>query len=356
MSTGKVKVAVAGCGAIAHVMHLPGLKAMEELGKVEIVGICDVIEDSAKRAAQAFGISPYFTDLDEMIARADFDLLVNLTRIPEHFTISLVGLRAGKHVYTQKPMAVTVEEATTLIDEARKFGLKLGCAPEHPVRPMMRKMKALIGEGAIGKVTFARVQSSHGGPEKHDVPRDSTWYYKPGSSPILDLGVHGLSMITGILGPVKRLACFSGRSLPVRHFTAGPYIGKRIDVEIDDNSLLMLDFGDARFAFLDASYCVDASKGPRLEIHGSEGTLSVVGPPRDATLHLYQSKTKEWTEVEVPEPPPVRDLGVLHMVDCLLDEKPLELTGERGRHLLEIMAKAPRAAREGRTLELETTL
>lgn len=210
-------------------------------------------------------------------------------------------------------------------------------------------------EGAIGRVAFARVQSSHGGPEKHDVPRDSTWYYKPGSSPIFDLGVHGLSQITSILGPAQRLACFSGRTLPVRYITAGPYAGKRIDVEIDDNSLLMLDFGNATFAFLDATYCVEASRGPRLEIHGSEGTISLEGWASQPGLYLYEPARQAWREVGVPPAPPVRDLGIWHMVGCLREGTPLRLTAEHGRHLVEIMTSAPVAAAAGSTVELQTT-
>jgi len=231
----------------------------------------------------------------------------------------------------------------------------LGCAPEHPVRPLIRKIKSLIAEGAIGKVSFARISSSHDGPERHNVPRDSTWYYKPGSSPILDLGVHGLSQITSVLGPVKRLACFSGRSMPVRTITAGPYMGKRIEVEIDDTSLLTLDFGNSVFAYLDATYCVLASWGPYAEIYGSEGTISVMRRGDGVPLHLYRLDGRGWVEPEVEPPPPVRDLGVLHMVECLLKGKELMLTAEHGRHLVEVMTKAPLAAEEGQTVALSTT-
>ena len=351
----KIKVALVGCGAIARIMHLPGLVSMAELGKVEIVAVCDAIEEAVQTVGDRFEIAKRYTDLDAMLDGEDFELLVNTTPIPRHFEITLSGLRAGRHVYTQKPMSLTVDEATVLIDEARRRGLKLGCAPEHPVRPVVQRIKALIDDGAIGKPTFARVQSSHDGPEKHDVPRDSTWFYKPGSSPILDLGVHGLSMITHVLGPVRKLSCFSGRSRPVRVTTAGPFKGKQIDVEIDDNSLLTLDFGDAVFAFLDSTYCVPAALGPRLEIYGSDGTISLTGVGAESSLQLYRSATGEWKTVEVPAAPPVRDLGTLHVVDCLREGTNLVLTGERGRHLVDVMTRAPEAAAEGRTLELTTT-
>ena len=352
----KVRIALVGCGTIAHAMHLPGIKTMREMGKVELVAVCDMIEERAKAASEEFNVPQYYTDLQQMLTEASFDLLVDTTPIPAHFEVNLAGLQAGKHVYTQKAMTTTVEEATTLIEEARRRGVKLGCAPPHTVRPLIRKIKELVNEGAIGKVAFAKVRSSHDGPEKHNVARDSTWYYQPGSTPILDMGVHGLNQITSVLGPVKRIACFSGRNIPTREILLGPFKGKTIEVNIDDNTLLLLDFGDARFGFLDATYCVMASMGPRMEIYGSEGTIAVSGLRGEGSpLHLYRLETMEWSQPEVPSSPPVRDLGVLHMVDCLLEDKPLELTGEHGRHLVEIMAKAPQAAKEGRTIELETT-
>lgn len=356
----KIKIAVVGTGAIANGMHLPGIKTMEEMGLVELVAICDIFEEKAKATAERFGAPRYFADLAAMLVEADFDLLVNTTVIPSHFEVTLAALEAGKHVYTQKPMATTLSEASQLIAAAENQGVRLGVAPEHRIRPHVRKMTEMIAQGDIGKVSFARVQTSHHGPEKHNVARDHTWFYKPGSDPIMDLGVHGLSMITSMLGPVKRLSAFSGRSLPVRHIVHGPLAGKRIDVEIDDNTLLMLDFGDARFAFLDATYCVPQSMGPRLEIHGSEGTLAVTyvkhpGKPLEATLHRYFVAENEWRLVDVEDPPPLLDLGTLHMVESMQAGRPHLLTAEHGRHMVEIITMAPVAAREGCTLEMTTS-
>ena len=353
-----VRIGLVGCGTIAGIMHLPGIAQMREMGKAELVAVCDAVPEKAKAAAEQYRAAAHFGAVEEMLDGADFDLLVNNTPIPSHFAVTLAALKGGRHVYTQKPMATTVEEATILIEEAARRGLRLGVAPEHPVRPSVRKIRQLIDEGAIGKVTFARVKSSHDGPERHEVPRDSTWFYKPGSSPILDMGVHGLSRITAMLGPIRRLSCMSGRSRDVRMTTAGPFKGKRIDVEIDDNSLLMLDFGEARFCFLDATYCVAATQGPRAEIHGSEGTIAEVpvpDHPAQSRLELYRTEQDGWSEVPVDPAPPCRDLGVLHMVEALRESTPLLLTGEHGRHLVEVMAKAPEAARAGRTVPIETT-
>src|SRR5450756_2528185 len=181
----KVRVGLAGLGTIANVMHLPGLKSMEEMGKVELTAGCDINEPMARGTGAKFGIKTIYISLDSMLANEEFDLLINLTRIPDHYGVTMTALNAGKHVYTQKPMATSVEEATRLVDEAKRLSLVLASAPEHPVRPVLAKARAMIAAGELGKVAFAKVRSSHFGPETHDVPRDSTWPYKAGSSPIL---------------------------------------------------------------------------------------------------------------------------------------------------------------------------
>lgn len=350
-----IRVAIAGCGTIANIMHLPGLATLVEQGKVALVAACDPVEAAVRTTAERFAIPATFTDLDRLLAAVDFDLLVNATRIPDHYAVSLAALQAGRHVYTQKPMSTSVAEATNLIEEARRRGLHLASAPEHPVRQVVQTVRRLIAEGQIGRVTFAIVRSSHDGPEKHNVPRDSTWFYQPGSSPLLDIGVHGLSQITAILGPVKRLTGLAGRTAAMRAHTAGPYTGKPIQVNIDDSTLLLLDFGDATFSFLDATYGVMSSRGPVAEIYGSEGTLSLSRQGGELRLECYRLASDEWSAVELPAESSNRCLGTAHLVESLLTGSEMILTGERGRHLVEIMAVAPEAIAAGQTVELATT-
>jgi predicted dehydrogenase len=162
-------------------------------------------------------------------------------------------------------------------------------------------------------------------------------------------------MITAMLGPVKRISSMSGRTRDVRYHTAGAFKGKRIDVEIDDNSLLMLDFGDATFGIVDATFCVAASKAPEIEVYGSEGTLATEREGLTQTLSMFVPGKRDWVDVNVPPAPPVRDLGVFHLVSHLLEGTELVLTAERGRHLVEIMAKAVEASETGRTLDIATS-
>ena len=219
----------------------------------EVVAVCDVRQDvGPAEQAQRFGIASVFTDFEQMLADAPFDALINTASIPAHFPLNLQALQAGKHVYSQKPFATTVEEATTLIDEAARRGLKMSVSPIHMLRPEVQEMRRLVQGGALGKVSLVRCRSSHGGPEYFQYrDADPTWFFQEGGGPLLDMGVHGLHQVTGILGPARSVTCLSGVSETVRIVRSGAFDGKEIRPEVDDNTLIMLDFGEATFAVID---------------------------------------------------------------------------------------------------------
>lgn len=353
----KVKVGLVGCGVIANSAYLPGIAGTP---KADLVAVCDIIEDRAEAAAEQYDVPQVYFDLDQMLERSDLEFLVNTTHIQAHYGVNLKALQAGKHVYSEKSMTNTVEEATILIEEARKRNLKLGAAAATMLGSGNQKIKQLIQEGVIGKVAFAKARHSHEGAAYFPYwATDPTWFYKPGGGPMLDLGVYALHSLTGLLGPAKRVTCMAGISDPVRYVRGGPFKGKRIDVETEDNILVMLDFGDATFAFVDGTFCVRAATGPRLEIYGSKGTITVPGDRGGPPYRLYREDLelgiRGWTEPD----PSQRDnwfTGAIgHMIDCILEDKKPIVNAEHARHVIEVMTKAMEASKQGRTLELETT-
>jgi len=356
----KIKVAVVGCGMIADRAYLPGIAQME---KADLVAVCDIVEERAKRQQARFDVPRPYASLDAMLAGEEFDLLVNLTDIPSHYALNLIALQAGKHVYSEKTFGQTVEQATELIETAKAKGVKLGAAAATMLSPINLKAKSLIEDGAIGKVAFAKVLSSHGGPAYFPTwPVDPTWFYKQGSGPILDMGVYGLHTITGILGPAKRVTAVSGISDSVRYVRGGPFKGKRIDVEEDDLTVIVLDFGQATFAVVDASYCIRASRFPSLEIYGADGTITAdpmdwigVGHPLSLWRDEVELGIRGWTEVEVQGTAWELPMGVAHLIDCILEDKDPITSGEHARHVLEIMNTCIKAARTGEAQKLTTT-
>ncbi|HZQ99861.1 MAG TPA: Gfo/Idh/MocA family oxidoreductase [Chloroflexota bacterium] len=367
-----MKLGVLGAGVIAFspVGYFAGLKRMGEQAVLEAV--CDPIEAHGQRAKQEYGFKAVYSRLDDMLERADVEAVINLTPIPVHGKTSLEILDSGRHLVVEKPIATTMEEADQIIDLARERRLTVVVAPPNMLQPNRQEAQRIVQEGAIGKVAFARVRSSHGGPAAGNWPLDPTWFYQEGSGPLFDMGVYGIHDITGILGPAKRVVAFSGITEPVRYVRGGPFKGKRIDVTADDNTLLMLDFGGATFAVVDGTFNVNAAKAPQVEIFGRAGTINLNNDrdvqnlglnhievfkldavpgldgwitPRERSFDTRWQRQRELR----------RAVLVDHLIECVREGKKPVLSAEHARHALEIMLKAIESARTGRAIELRTT-
>jgi predicted dehydrogenase len=366
-----LKIGVLGAGniAMASVGYLPNLRLMSE--KAELVAIADNVFERAQAAQREHAIPQAYGSLEEMLEKADIEAVVNITSIPYHASTTLKILQAGKHCVCEKPLATTLEEADELVETANENNLTLVCAPVMAILPTHLEIRRLLGEGAIGRVAFARVRSSHGGPASWAFPTDPSWFYQEGSGPLFDMGVYGIHDITGLLGPARRVTAFSGITDPVRTVAAGPFAGKTIEVTADDNTLVMLDFGQSCYAVIDGTYNVNAAKSPRMEIFGRAGTISVndypsvqAGAPRFEVFRVDALPgTGGWITpnlaglnwAEERHSTLQRAFLVDYFVDCVRNQQRPVLSAEHARHALEIMLKAIESARTGRTIDLVTS-
>ena len=357
----KVKVGLIGCGVVAFEHYLPWIARMP---KADFVAVCDQVEERARSAAARHKVPQWYTDLDEMLAKSGVELVVNTTHIQQHDRVNLAVLRAGKHLYSEKPLATSVEGATAMIEEAKARSLKLGAAAATMLSPVNRRIAELLRSGAIGKPCFTVARHSHSGVERildFEWYTDPSWFYKKGAGPILDMGVYGLHTMTGLYGPARAVTAVAGRSLPQRIVRTGPYKGKVIDVEVPDMVLITLDFGDSVLGFLDCGWCVRAAKGPSMQIFGTDGVIAVNERGSAHPLSIWRDDERHglygWMDIDLPGRPQWGlPMGVEHLIECILDPRlPIITTGEHARHVIEIMTKAPLAAEQGRTIPLETT-
>ncbi len=364
-----LRVGVLGCGMIALGTqgYAPGMKTIPE--KVEFVAACDTAEERLDVAEREFQARERYYRLEDMLEKSDIDVVLNLTPIPLHGATTIKILQAGKHVVTEKPLATTMEDADTIVNLAAKQDKHVIVAPPNMLQPTRQLAKQLVEDGAIGQVAFARVRGSHGGPAAGNWPLDPTWFYQEGSGPLFDMGVYGIHDITGILGPAKRVVAFSGITEPVRTVRGGPFKGKKIDVTADDNTLLMLDFGNSTFAVVDGTFNVNAAKSPAVEIFGRSGTLNLNDRHEGAALpplELFKLDAVPGVDgwitpragammAEQERQRSLKRAVVLdHLVDCLWEQKKPILSVEHGRHALEIMLKAIESARTGKAVDLVT--
>ncbi len=381
--TRAIRAGLIGCGSLSLIGILPQLAEPDAKERIELVAVCDVNEDRARETAARFGVPDAYADYRDLIARDDVELVLVITPIEYHYPIAMDALRAGKHVYVQKTMATTYAEAREMVETARERGLTLVAAPGQMLAPAMQAMKTLATSGALGDVYWAWGNT---GGWYHDEPTrrgegalgavDPTWYYRAAGGPLRDVTVYVLHSLTGILGPAKRVTAMSGIRAPVRHWR-----DKEIPVEVDDNSLLLLDFGNATYAMAGGQ----ASRtGPQMQwgamgIYGSGGAIETLdieplsGHPTRLSVTAREGAAEtaglqqeadgtygltDWlpyvteTHAAIPEPHVYAD--ILHAVDCIEQGTPPLVSGEHGAHVVEIIEKGYLAARTGHTRELES--
>jgi predicted dehydrogenase len=287
-------------------------------------------------------------------------------------------------------MTTTLAEADAVVEAADRFGRKLVASPGQMLRPTFQYLQRLLRSNAIGKLYWAFSDTSGGGHEYErfrtgdDVLSNvnPTWYYRPGGGPIYDMAVYPLHAITGILGPVKRVTGMSGIGLPYRQWKE-----ERITVEMDDNTVLLLDFGDNVYATVGGH---NSASPPgmgfgRLWFSGSEGGIDNMGgtleissrsplaadllagldlagdTPGDRPRHsgsIRGSVPGELPHVsgehlDIPERHVYAD--IMHLVDCIVEEREPIASGAHARHVVELIEKGYAAGKTGQVQELRTT-
>jgi predicted dehydrogenase len=363
-----LRVGVIGCGQIAQGAYLPTLNQPRR--GVRLQAVCDLVPELAERGQADSSARAVYTDYHRMLREADLDLVVILTQVMHHASIARDCLKAGKHVYTEKPLAPTYQEAKSLLNLAKRKGLLLTAAPLLMVYPQQQFLRKTIREGAIGKVCFVRAHSSHGGPETFPGYTDSGNYYREEFTgkipPIYDMAVYALNTLTAVLGPVKRVSAMSGTAIAERRIDKVQIPGFQpytIKPKVHDNCLMLLEWAGACFGVVDGSFCMRYTKGPGIEFYGSEGTLytsrgggdlelisTVPGFNRPADWHTLRAPGVR----RGPREPWGSALG-RHLAHCLkTGEQPL-FGGEHAVHVVEVMEAIFNSAQAGETIKIRST-
>jgi predicted dehydrogenase len=303
-------------------------------GRAELVAVCGRTLERVREVAEQYDIPARYDDYRTMLAESDAEAVINLTPIQTHTESTLAALAAGKHVYSEKPVATTLDDARRIRDEADRRGLTLVCAPSVLLFPQVRFARELVDSGRIGTVHAALGRGYGGVPPWSGYPSDPSPFFARGAGPLADMGVYPLHAITGILGP-----------------------GKRVPIEVADNWHLMLDFGDRRLASVTANNVAQDSRAPQMELFGLEGTVSVNLLDVSAPVETLVSG-EGWTSHTIPHERsggPDHLLGVEHLVECLSSGARPIPSIDHAIHVVEIMGAASRSAAAGRAYDLETT-
>jgi len=346
-----MKVAVVGCGNISDI-YFQNLKAFSGL---DVVACADIDVERARHKAQKHGI-PVAGTAEDVLARPEVELVVNLTRPQQHAELGLQFLRAGKHVYNEKPLAIRRTDGRRMIEEARQRGLRVGSAPDTFLGAGLQTCRKTLDDGVIGQpVAATAFMLSHGPEGWHPEP---DFFFQEGGGPLFDMGPYYLTALVHLMGPVRRVSASAQAFFPHRIIGRGPRAGERLPVRTPTHVAGQLEFHSGAIATLIFSFDVWASQLPFIEVYGTEGSLSVPDPNFfGGPVRVHRVEERGWRDVPLTHANEKnsRGLGVLDLARAVAARRPHRASGEMAYHVLDIMESLLDAARQGRHLDLQST-
>lgn len=265
-----LRAGIIGCGNIAatYLRYAPLFK------DVEVVACADLDARAADARAREFGVRAM--PVDAMLSDEAIDIIVNLTVPDAHFAVSMAVLEAGKHVYSEKPLVLSMEQGLALKALADARGLSAGCAPDTFLGGAHQLARRAVDEGAVGTVVGGTCHvMNHGMEHWHPNP---DFFYRKGGGPVLDLGPYYIAALVNLIGPVRQVAALATTPAPTRTILSAPRRGETIAVEIPTTVHALLAFACGATVTLSASWDVWAHRHANMEIYGSEGSLFLPDP------------------------------------------------------------------------------
>ena len=359
----KIRVGHIGCGNVALNAYVA---AMQASPFIEVVSTCDIIHSRAEALAKKFGIPKYFYNIHDQLAGSEFDLLVDTTSMPSHYEVNKAALEAGRNVWSEKPMALNVNDARHLMHLAEEHGVKLYPAPTVVTSPQFKFMAETIASGKVGKVFSAHAYYGHEGKLW------SPWFFEKGGGSLYDLGVYSVGTLTGLLGPVKSVVGMYGISKPVRTVHPNQYVppheGPPQDVKVtaDDNTMLIMEHDNAVFSHVQTGYTYFSGLDDK-DISRTDYTLDMIGT--DGIMHLvgydwgphgvdmaYRGQPTLAMERHCTDPGTYTwQGGPAYIAECMVTGKPSLITAEHGLHILEVMNACLASQDTGRRIKVEST-
>lgn len=347
--TAKVNVGIVGCGNIFPA-YMKGCRAFHIL---DVVACADLNPDFAQQRAQEFGIRAL--PVDALVTAPDIQIVVNLTPPKAHVEVNLAAIAAGKHVHTEKPLAVTREDGQKTLAAAKERGVRVGAAPDTFLGGGLQTCRKLIDDGWIGApVAAVAFMTGHGPESWHPNP---AFFYQRGGGPMFDMGPYYLTALVHLLGPAQRVTGTARVSFAERVATTAVRFGEHIPVEVPTHVAGVIDFVSGAVGTIITSFDVWDANLPRIEIYGSEGSLSVPDPnAHGGPVRVSRFETRAWMEVPLTHSAEVgRGIGVADMAYAITSGRPHRCSGEMAYHVLDLMHAFHDASEAGKHIQVEST-
>jgi predicted dehydrogenase len=346
-----LRIGVVGAGQVSGAY----LGTLRRLSNVQVVAVADL--DPA-RAAAAAAAAPGARPLAvaELVTADEVDLVLNLTVPAAHAEVAGAAIAAGKHIYGEKPLAVTTGQARQVLAAAARAGVRVGCAPDTVLGTGVQTARACLDAGQIGAPVAAVAFMVTPGHERwHPAPE---FYYRPGGGPLFDMGPYHLTALVTLLGPVRRVAGLAATPRATRVIGAGPRAGAEIAVAVATHVTGVLEHASGALSTLVMSFDVWAGHLPHLEVYGTAGSVSVPDPNGfGGTVQIFRAGAQDW--VPAAEAAGYREAargyGVSDLASALTTGTAHRATGEIAYHVLDVMEGLLAAAGSGHAVDIASS-
>lgn len=356
-----MNVGIIGCGNIsAAYLELSSL-----FRSINVIACADLDLSAAQQRADEFGVRA--SSVDDLLAAQDVDIVVNLTIPAAHYAVSRSIIDAGKHVYSEKPFVLSVQEGKDLLRRAKRKNVRVGSAPDTFLGGAHQHARHLIDSGAIGKVTGGTAHvMSHGMEDWHPNP---DFFFQVGGGPVLDVGPYYITNLIQLIGPVKKVMAIASTPSPYRTIGSKPRAGEKIKVETPTTVQSLLEFESGAIITMGASWDVWHHGHNNMELYGETGTLYVPDPNffgGELQMSKGSKLLKKVPSFNHPLGIPnqkhghgmmanYRTAGLADMASAIQDHRPHRCSLEMSLHAVDVMVSILKAGETGRAIKPSTT-
>lgn len=350
----KYNVGIIGSGAISGNYLKFAKQAFSDYYTITM--LADLDPERAKAKAEQYEVEKWGTT-EELLADPSIDLVINLTVPAAHEEVTLKALAAGKHVYSEKPLALDLEGIRRIEAKAKEVGKVVACAPDSFLNNPFQSARKCIEDGWIGKpVGFSAICTGRG----NELWRpDSDFFYQKGAGPLMDMGGYYMNVFVSLLGPVESVMSMNKMTFPERTIKAAPRRGEKIKVEVPTHVVSLIKFENGVMGTFTDTWDVWSSNAPHIEIYGTKGSMVLVDPNRYKGDILV--KRMDEAEYRVVEPFKEyelygRGIGIMDMIRHIEEGTELRASTALAYHVTDVILSLEKSAAEGREVKVESTV
>lgn len=344
--TGRVGVGIIGAGVISGTY----LENMTKFPDLEVLFVADLLADRAQVQAEAYGVPGHGT-VEELLAIDEIEIVVNLTLPAFHTEVGHRIIAAGKHVWSEKPLAMDHESGAALLAAADAAGLRVACAPDTVLGAGIQTAMRAIARGDIGTPLTATTLFHVPGPDAwHPNPE---FLFALGAGPLFDMGPYYVTTLVHAFGSASSVSAVSSTSTFTRTIGSGPRAGEEFAVEVPTHHAALISFAGGESAQSTFSFQNALPRMGFVEISGSEGTIVLPDPNTfEGDSALWRFGQDGPTTLTAEGSTSGRGSGVLDLARAIREGRPERASGAIAAHVLDVLLATASAAETGSVVQI----